>query len=151
MYCWRRMRRRMRRPGGDGGGEMSLRARRRGKRLSPPIPRGGIRRCSRGSTGHRAVPGPKMGRKCRSSYYHTHNAPVLPPLQSAFRSAHNVVAYFLDECGVDVNTVMPLTKETVLHVLISYRPPAGKREAVRMLKYLMKEKGADPILTNVRG
>jgi len=66
------------------------------------------------------------------------------------RGAHNFVAFFLDACGIDVNMTTPRTKDTVLHTLISSRPPS-KRDAVRLLKYLVEEKGADISLKNAEG
>jgi hypothetical protein len=34
---------------------------------------------------------------------------------------HNVVVFFLDECGMDVNSTTPCAKDTVLHVLVRFR------------------------------
>lgn len=73
-----------------------------------------------------------------------------PLFAAALAAAHNVVAFFLDECDIDVNTVMPLMKDTVVHFMI-YRKPPGKREAVRMFKYLLEEKGADYTLRDADG
>ena len=46
---------------------------------------------------------------------------------------------------------MSLTKDTVLHIFICNTTTRSKREAVRMLKYLVEERGADPTLKNVYG
>lgn len=66
-------------------------------------------------------------------------------------TAQNVVAYFLDECGVDVNMTTPGSMETVLHVFARQIVPTSTREAVRMLKYLVEERGADATRRNVYG
>jgi hypothetical protein len=42
------------------------------------------------------------------------------------------------------------TKETVLHALLKSRP-TSKRDAVRLLKYLVEEKGADISLKTAEG
>ena len=53
------------------------------------------------------------------------NGRELYPIFCAARTpALNVVAFFLDECGIDVNMTTPRTKETVLHALVSAKPPS---------------------------
>lgn len=74
-----------------------------------------------------------------------------PLFTAAMCTAHSVVAFFPDECGVDVNMTTPRTKETVLHAFIRSKPIAGRREALRMLKYLLEEKGADYKLQDAHG
>jgi hypothetical protein len=73
-----------------------------------------------------------------------------PLFAAAICGVHNVVAFFLDECGIDVNMTTPRTKETMLHALLKSRP-TSKRDAVRLLKYLVEEKGADISLKTAEG
>jgi hypothetical protein len=80
----------------------------------------------------------------------THGSESYPIFDAAAGTLESVVAFFLDECGMDVNMTTPRTKETVLHALLTCRPPS-KRGAVRMLKYLVEEKGADIKIKNPAG
>ena len=45
-----------------------------------------------------------------------------PLFAAACNTRHNVVAFFLEECGMDVNLTTPRTKDTVLHALIRFIP-----------------------------
>ncbi len=52
-----------------------------------------------------------------------------PFFMAAACAAHNVVAFFLDECGIDVNMATPRTKETVRHAFARQTMIVSKREA----------------------
>jgi hypothetical protein len=73
-----------------------------------------------------------------------------PLYDAAMGCAHNVVAFFLDECGMDINIRTPRTQSTVLHSLVR-TPVRDEGEALRMLKYLIEERGADYTLKSTDG
>ncbi len=74
-----------------------------------------------------------------------------PLFTAALSTAHDVVAFFLGECGVDVNMATPRTMQRVLHAFACQAMTISNREATRMLKYLVEERGVDPTLKNVWG
>jgi len=73
-----------------------------------------------------------------------------PFFMATMGTAQNMVDFFLDECGIDVNMALPRTQDTALHAFARHIS-TSKREVVRMLKYLVEERGADPTLKNACG
>jgi ankyrin repeat protein len=92
----------------------------------------------------------KWGENVRALITSDYGDEHYPLFIAVLSTYHNVVAFFLDECGMDVNSTTPCAKDTVLHVLVRFRP-TSRRVAVRMLKYLVEEKGADIHLRNADG
>ena len=81
----------------------------------------------------------------------THGSESYPIFDAAAGTLESVVAFFLDECGMDVNMTTPRTKETVLHSSMNGRVRNKRNKTVRMLKYLVEERGADVNLKNANG
>jgi len=69
----------------------------------------------------------------------THGRENYPIFDASICTLERVVAFFLDECGIDINMAAPRKKTTLLQ---PFRPPS-KIKSVRLPKYLVEEKGAD--------